>query len=194
MLLERTAETAQLEGLVRPEFGLADEEVEIVRQTGERNADGHFNPFLDDLFDRLFDDLLDDLFDHLRLTDGSGHVVGGRAAAEAARAAARATEENIYFIIGRSNIRDCETPKIENIVNIMKTYPEAVVSVTGYADKATGTAKINWALSQKRAENVAKALVDAGIDADRISTNFYGDTKQVSDVPAENRVSVCVTR
>ena len=76
----------------------------------------------------------------------------------------------------------------------MNTYPEAVVSVTGYADKATGTAKINWDLSQKRAENVAKALVDAGIAADRISTNFYGDTVQVSEVPAENRVSVCVTR
>ena len=117
-----------------------------------------------------------------------------KAAAEAARAKARCTEQNVYFLIGKSVIRDCEMPKIEHIVNLMKTYPEAVVSVTGYADKYTGSAKRNMVLSKERAEHVAQALVDAGIAADRISTNYYGDTKQVSEVAEENRVSICVTR
>ena len=117
-----------------------------------------------------------------------------KAAAEAARAKARATIENVYFTIDKYNIREDQQPKVDHIIAVMKQYPEAVVSITGYADKFTGTAKRNMFLSQERAAVVAKALVDAGIAEDRISTNYYGDTKQVSDVPEENRVSICVTR
>ncbi len=76
----------------------------------------------------------------------------------------------------------------------MKQYPEAVVSITGYADKATGTAKRNLFLSEQRAAVVCQCLLDAGISQDRITTNYYGDTKQVSEIPEENRVSICVTR
>ena len=67
----------------------------------------------------------------------------------------------------------------------------------GPDDQRQGTynsAKRNMVLSKERAEHVAQALVDAGIAADRISTNYYGDTKQVSEVAEENRVSICVTR
>ena len=117
-----------------------------------------------------------------------------KAAAEAARAKARAVVENVYFELNKSILRDSELPKIDHIIAVMNQFPEAVVSLTGYADKQTGTPKRNWTLSQERAERVAQALVDAGIAADRISTNFYGDTIQVSDIPEENRVSVCVTR
>ena len=46
----------------------------------------------------------------------------------------------------------------------------------------------------KGENDVVKALVDAGISPDRITTNYYGDTKQVSEVPEENRVTICVTR
>ena len=117
-----------------------------------------------------------------------------KAAAEAARAKARAVVENVYFELNKSILRDSELPKVEHIIAVLNQYPEAVVSLTGYADKETGTPKRNWILSQERAERVAKALTDAGIAADRISTSFYGDTIQVSEVPEENRVCVCVTR
>ena len=82
----------------------------------------------------------------------------------------------------------------DNIIAVLNQYPEAIVSITGYADKETGTAKRNMALSKERAERVTQCLIDAGIAADRITSNYYGDTIQVSDVPEENRVSVCVTR
>jgi outer membrane protein OmpA-like peptidoglycan-associated protein len=124
-----------------------------------------------------------------------------KAAAEAAakkaaeeRAAARSTEETVYFVIGRHNIRNSEVQKIQNIVDILNAYPEANVSVSGYADIETGTHAGNWVLSQKRAENVAAALKKAGIAADRITVDYFGDTKKVSNVPSENRCSVMVTR
>ena len=119
-----------------------------------------------------------------------------KAAAEAAalRAQARASEENVYFDLNKSVIKKAEAPKIDNIVALLKEYPEAVVTVTGYADKQTGTPKRNMTLSQERAERVAKALMDAGIVADRITVKYVGDTEQVSSVREENRVAVCVTR
>ena len=117
-----------------------------------------------------------------------------KAAAEAARAQARALVENVYFDLNKSVIRKSEVAKIEHLIAVMNQYPEAVVSLTGYADKETGTPKRNMVLSQERAERVCKCLVDAGIAADRISISYYGDTKQVSSVREENRVAVCVTR
>ena len=117
-----------------------------------------------------------------------------KAAAEAARAKARAAVENVYFTIDKYVINPSEVEKIDHIIAVMKQYPEAVVSLTGYADKFTGTAKRNLFLSEKRAEVVCQALLDAGISQDRITTNYYGDTKQVSEVPEENRVTICVTR
>lgn len=115
-----------------------------------------------------------------------------KAAAE--RAAARHIEENVLFVIGKTNIRPSETQKVQNIIDILNQYPEAVVSVTGYADKNTGYPELNMKLSQKRAENVAKAIEKAGIASDRISVNYVGDTQKVSDTPSQNRVAVCVTK
>ena len=49
-------------------------------------------------------------------------------------------------------------------------------------------------LQSLRNQLCLKSMIDAGIAADRISVNYYGDTKQVSEVAEENRVSICVTR
>ncbi|MBQ9583706.1 MAG: OmpA family protein [Bacteroidales bacterium] len=115
-------------------------------------------------------------------------------AAAAARAAARASEENIYFDLDRSVIKKSEQAKVDAIIELLNNYPEAQVTVSGYADKETGYPKYNMKLSQKRAERVAKALEDAGIAAERITVNYYGDTVRVSDVRKENRVAIVVTR
>lgn len=122
-----------------------------------------------------------------------------KAAAEAAAKAAaekaeRATVENVYFDLDKSVIRDSETAKIENIIRILKKYPDSSVAISGYADKFTGTAKRNMTLSKERSAIVKQALLDAGIAESRIATAYYGDTEQVSEVPELNRVSVVVMK
>jgi len=112
----------------------------------------------------------------------------------AVRADARQSTNNIYFAIGKNDIRVTEAVKVAKIVELLKTYPEAVVSVSGYADKATGNPKINMEISARRAETVAKAIEDAGISKDRITVEYYGDTVQPYAVQTENRVSICVTK
>ena len=79
-------------------------------------------------------------------------------------------------------------------MNFLRQNPNATVTISGYADKATGTASRNMTLSEQRANVVKKALTDAGIAASRITTGYFGDTQQVSSIPEQNRVAVCVTK
>ena len=75
----------------------------------------------------------------------------------------------------------------------MKKYPEAKVSVTGYADKGTGNASINARLGKNRAKTVVDTLVQQyGIDASRITSDSKGDTVQPFAENDKNRVSICI--
>lgn len=117
-----------------------------------------------------------------------------RAAAEkAARRAAQIEEhsDNVFFLIGSSYIRKSEAKKLDALVEWLKANPDFNVLVVGYADKATGNATINSRISQKRADNVKKYLVNAGIDEARLETNYKGDTVQPFEEIAKNRVVIC---
>ena len=130
----------------------------------------------------------------------AARLAAERAAAEraaqeaAARARARAITENVLFVIDQWKIRPSEQEKIYRVVNIMKQYPEAVVTISAYADKQTGNPRWNMTLSQHRAEVVAEALKAAGIAANRITTEYFGDTVNPFETAPENRVSVLVTK
>lgn len=105
---------------------------------------------------------------------------------------AKPITENVFFIINSSKIRQSEAEKIAHLVEYMKTYPESKVTVTGYADKNTGTSAYNMTISERRAAAVSKALQDAGIAADRITVKAMGDTEQPFDVNKLNRVAIAV--
>ena len=66
------------------------------------------------------------------------------------------------------------------------------MTVTGYADAATGTDERNMVLSEERAENVAAAIKAAGISADRVKVSFKGSRENPFDTPEKNRVAICV--
>lgn len=102
--------------------------------------------------------------------------------------------DNIYFIIGQSEIRESELAKIDALIEIINKESHNTVTVTGYADAETGSAKRNMQLSKERAENVAKALMDAGISADRITVDYKGSTVNPYDEPEKNRVAICIVK
>ena len=101
--------------------------------------------------------------------------------------------ENIFFKINSAVIRPSEENKLLNLIAFLKKNSEVKVSVSGYADKATGTAAINMRLSRERAQAVAKVLKNNGIAPDRIILDYKGDTVQPFSVIEENRVAICVT-
>ena len=77
---------------------------------------------------------------------------------------------------------------MQRIADFLKTYPNATVNITGYADKGTGNPTINMKYSQDRADNFKKELVDKyGADGSRISTDAKGDTVQPFTENDKNR-------
>ncbi len=86
---------------------------------------------------------------------------------------------------------DVATPNAEGqsaldalIDELIANAPDAV-SVAGHADRA-GSEAYNDRLSSERAENVAEALIAAGIPADSVSTDAFGESSPA--IPTEDGV------
>ncbi|MBD5174739.1 MAG: OmpA family protein [Bacteroidales bacterium] len=101
--------------------------------------------------------------------------------------------QDIFFRINSSAISAAEQVKVDALANYLKNNPTARVTITGYADRATGYPAYNMKISQARAQRVATALEAAGIAADRITLDAKGDTVQPYDTIARNRVAIAVT-
>ncbi len=113
-----------------------------------------------------------------------------RAAAERAAKAAE-NSDNVFFTIGSYYIRQAEGDKIAALAEWMKANPDFTVSLVGYADKETGTAKGNERLSANRAKVVKERLEKLGVDPSRIMSAYKGDTVQPFAENAKNRVVIC---
>lgn len=120
--------------------------------------------------------------------------VPAQQSAEEAKPVVQEMRRDIFFVINKSNISDVEMVKVNEIAEYMKANPEAKVNISGYADKGTGNASINEAVSKKRADIVAEALKDLGIETGRISTVAMGDTEQPYEKAELNRVSICIVK
>jgi outer membrane protein OmpA-like peptidoglycan-associated protein len=116
-----------------------------------------------------------------------------KAAAERAALCAE-NSQHVYFTIGSSYIRKSEDAKIVALAEWLKANPDFTVSLVGYADRETGTAKGNLELSKKRSAVVAARLVKLGVEESRIATDYKGDTVQPFQVNEKNRVVVCAIK
>ncbi len=101
---------------------------------------------------------------------------------------------DVFFKINLAVITPAEMTKVEAVAEYLKAHPDAKVTVTGYADKGTGTKQFNLRLSAKRAEVVAKTLqTKFGIASSRIMVKSMGDDEfQPYPDPVQNRVAICV--
>ena len=100
---------------------------------------------------------------------------------------------DIFFTISNTTVDKAQMGKVQQVVDYMTKYPESRVVVTGYADKGTGTLRINLRLSEQRAKAVAEALINNGIDPKRIETKSMGEDEfQPYSDPVLNRVAICI--
>lgn len=100
---------------------------------------------------------------------------------------------DIFFAIRSSKISKVEMTKIDDVVKYLNKYPDAKVSITGYADKGTGNPQINIGYAQKRADAITEILVNKfGISRNRIISNSKGDTIQPYEQNELNRVTICI--
>ncbi len=99
----------------------------------------------------------------------------------------------VFFRLGSANIDKNQEVSIFNTAKYLQDNNNAKVKIVGYADKKTGTPSINEKLSEKRAKNVANALIKKyNIDSNRVTVEWKGDTEQPYAENAWNRVAIFV--
>lgn len=97
----------------------------------------------------------------------------------------------VRFTINSAKIMPTEEVNVYNMAEWLKANPNEKVNIVGYADKDTGTAAYNMALSQRRAEAVAKALENKyGIAADRLNIRYDGSDVQPYSTNDWNRIVI----
>jgi outer membrane protein OmpA-like peptidoglycan-associated protein len=96
----------------------------------------------------------------------------------------RARVYGILFDTDSDVIKSESRPVLEEVLSIFKSEPEWKLTIEGHTD-ATGSDTHNQTLSQKRAESVAAYLRSRGIDAGRLKTVGFGESKPVADNDTE---------
>ena len=105
---------------------------------------------------------------------------------------ASSIRREVFFTIGKNVINAEGFKKIDEVAAYMKECPEATVTVTGYADRGTGSAKINDRIAARRADIVVAELVKRGVARDRIIKSSKGSRVQPFSDNDMNRVTICI--
>lgn len=91
----------------------------------------------------------------------------------------------INFDTGKATIKPDSAPIIDQIAAMMKSSPALKLAVEGHTDNV-GDAKKNKKLSEDRANAVAQAIAEKGIEKSRMSSAGFGAEKPVGDNKAES--------
>jgi len=101
------------------------------------------------------------------------------------------TLEPIYFDFDKSTIKPVSYPVLDQVAQVMRDRPTAVVRVEGHTD-SVGSDAYNQRLSERRARSVVKYLIGKGIDSNRLQAVGFGESRPIAtnDTPegrAKNR-------
>ena len=97
---------------------------------------------------------------------------------------------SVFFNLGKAKIASQkDLQNVQAVADAAKAN-DAKIVVTGYADSKTGSANLNQSLSQKRAEAVADALVNMGVDRSNIEINAAGGVDTLSPISYNRRATV----
>ena len=105
---------------------------------------------------------------------------------------ASSIRREVFFTIGKNVINAEGYKKLDEVAAYMKECPEATVTVTGYADRGTGSAKINDRIAARRADIVETELIKRGVARDRIIKSSKGSRVQPFNDNDMNRVTICI--
>lgn len=80
--------------------------------------------------------------------------------------------------------------QLKDIGAFLQKNKDCKVEVSSYADKGTGNPKLNLGYSKQRAEKAVKALIDAGVPKQSITSSYYGDKVQPYAENDKNRLTI----
>lgn len=103
-----------------------------------------------------------------------------------------AVAQSVFFEIGSADLGSKDEVNLQTIANALKENTSTAVTLTGYADSATGSAQINKQLSEGRANAVADALVKMGVSRNRIKVDAKGGVDALTPPTLNRRVIIDV--
>lgn len=125
-------------------------------------------------------------------------IIEKPAPAPAPKVESKVVEENfrrdIFFPIGNTNIAKSQRTKIAEIVEYMKETPDAKITLTGYADKGTGSVRFNDKIAARRALTVYNTLAAKGVAKSRMIKQSKGCRVQPFEENDMNRVTICIAK
>lgn len=86
--------------------------------------------------------------------------------------------KNIFFDVGKSDLRPESIAEVENIRELLAGNPNLRVQINGHTDNS-GNAAANKALSLKRATSVVNYLAQKGVAMERLSAKGYGSDRPI---------------
>lgn len=93
-------------------------------------------------------------------------------------------QDTVYFEYDKYNVQAEEMGKVENVANFLKGQSTLAVLVEGHCDER-GTPEYNRALGERRALSVREALINLGVNGDRVHTTSYGEDQPVESGQSE---------
>ncbi|MFD1293532.1 OmpA family protein [Lutibacter holmesii] len=85
----------------------------------------------------------------------------------------------IYFDFNKWNIREDAALELNNVVAIMKKYPNMIIEIGAHTD-CRGPEEYNLNLSHKRAASVLDYLVSQGISTNNVKSIGYGESQPLN--------------
>lgn len=81
----------------------------------------------------------------------------------------------VFFKIGNATLTNSDKVRLDVVAKAIKAGESDVIyTISGFADKGTGSVKYNQTLSEKRAKAVYDYLVNAGVNAAQLKTEANG--------------------
>ncbi|WP_314917087.1 OmpA family protein [Capnocytophaga gingivalis] len=87
--------------------------------------------------------------------------------------------KTILFDTGKATIKFQSAEVLNQIINVLKKYPNSRFRIEGHTD-STGKKAKNMILSQNRADAVKVYLIQGGIDAGRLESQGFGPEKPIA--------------
>jgi OOP family OmpA-OmpF porin len=115
------------------------------------------------------------IFKNFKLADGAQMYMTGQTFTDA-----KIVTHGINFDIDKATIKPESMGTLNMVVRVMKDNPGLKFEIDGHTDN-TGIPAHNLTLSQQRSDAVMAQLIVMGIDASRLTSKGFGDTKPMAD-------------
>ncbi|WP_345073012.1 OmpA family protein [Hymenobacter fastidiosus] len=91
----------------------------------------------------------------------------------------------IQFEFDKATLKPISFPTLNGLVEILNAYPDYSLGISAHADNK-GDDAYNLRLSDQRAASARTYMLSKGVDADRIVSHGYGETKPIADNAKES--------